>query len=44
MDDDDDKRAKIGGMRIGRENRSTTRNPDPGPLCQKEISYDLSWS
>jgi hypothetical protein len=31
MTDDDD--GEIGGMAIGRENRSTKRKPAPMPLC-----------
>jgi hypothetical protein len=30
---DDDNYGALGGMRIGRGNRSTQRKPAPGPLC-----------
>jgi hypothetical protein len=33
----------IGGMRIGRENRSTQRKPAPMLLCQPQIPHDLTW-
>jgi hypothetical protein len=32
----------IGGMMIGRENRSTRRQPDPGPLCPPQIPHACS--
>jgi hypothetical protein len=30
----------IGGMQIGRGNRSTRRKPAPAPLCPPQISHD----
>jgi hypothetical protein len=30
----------IGGMKIGRRNRSTRRKPAPEPLCPPQIPYD----
>jgi hypothetical protein len=30
----------IGGMRIGRGNRSTRRKPAPAPLCPPQIPHD----
>jgi hypothetical protein len=30
----------IGGMKVGRGNRSTRRKPAPAPLCPPQISYD----
>jgi hypothetical protein len=41
MADDDDCGA-IGGMRIGRGNRSTRRKPAPVLLCPPQIPYDLT--
>jgi hypothetical protein len=37
---DDDERGTIGGMIIGKENRSTGRNPAPVPLCPPQIPHD----
>jgi hypothetical protein len=37
---DDDYEA-VGGMRIGRGNRSTRRKPAPVPLCPPQIPHDL---
>jgi hypothetical protein len=31
--------GEIGGMMIGKENRSTRRKPDPVPLCPPQISH-----
>jgi hypothetical protein len=31
----------IGGMKIGRGNRSTRRKPAPAPLCPPQIPQDL---
>jgi hypothetical protein len=31
----------VGGMRIGRGNRSTRRKPAPVPLCPPQIPHDL---
>jgi hypothetical protein len=32
----------IGGMKIGRGNRSTRRKPSPAPLCPPQIPHDQS--
>jgi hypothetical protein len=40
----DDECGAIGGMRIGRENRSTRRKPTPVPLCPPQIPHDLTWT
>jgi hypothetical protein len=32
----------IGGMKTGRENRSTRTKPAPVPLCSPQIPYDLT--
>jgi hypothetical protein len=37
----DDYRA-VGGMKIGRGNRSTRRKPAPVPLCPPQIPHDLT--
>jgi hypothetical protein len=34
----------IGGMKIGKGNRSTRRNPAPAPLCLPQIPHDLTWA
>jgi hypothetical protein len=34
----------VGGMRIGRGNRSTRRKPVPVPLCPPQIPHDLTWA
>jgi hypothetical protein len=39
---DDDDCGAIGGIKIGRGNRSTRRKPAPVPLCPPQIPYDLS--
>jgi hypothetical protein len=31
----------IGGIKIGRGNRSTRRKPAPAPLCPPQIPHDL---
>jgi hypothetical protein len=41
-DDDDDECEAVGGMRIGRGNRSTWRKPTPVPLCPPQIPDDLT--
>jgi hypothetical protein len=41
---DDDECGELGGMRIGRGNRSTRRKPAPVPLCPPQIPHDLTWS
>jgi hypothetical protein len=40
---DDDDYGVVGGMRIGRGNRSTRRKPAPVPLCAPQIPHDLTW-
>jgi hypothetical protein len=37
----DDDYGAVGGMRIGRGNRSTRRKPAPVPLCPPRIPHDL---
>jgi hypothetical protein len=37
---DEDDCGAIGGMKIGRGNRSTRRKPAPAPLCQPQIPHD----
>jgi hypothetical protein len=32
--------GEFGGMKIGRENRSTQRKPAPAPLCTPQIPLD----
>jgi hypothetical protein len=32
--------GEIGGMKIGRGNRSTLRKPAPAPLCPPQIPHD----
>jgi hypothetical protein len=34
----------VGGMRIGRGNRSTRRKPAPVTLCPPQIPHDLTWA
>jgi hypothetical protein len=41
---DDDECGVVGGMRIGRGNRSTRRKPAPVPLCSPQIPHDLTWA
>jgi hypothetical protein len=38
---DDGDCGAVGGMRIGRGNRSTGRKPAPVPLCPPQIPHDL---
>jgi hypothetical protein len=38
----DDDYGAVGGMRIGRGNRSTRRKPAPVPHCPPQI-HDLTW-
>jgi hypothetical protein len=33
--------GEIGGMKIGRGNRSTRRKPAPAPLCPQQIPHDV---
>jgi hypothetical protein len=43
---DEDDCGAIGGMKIGRGNRSTRRKPAPAPLCPPQIPHDnrtLRW-
>jgi hypothetical protein len=40
---DDNDYGAVGGMRIGRGNRSTRRKPAPVPLCPLQIPHDLTW-
>jgi hypothetical protein len=40
---DDDDYGAVGGMRIGRGNRSTRRKRAPVPLCPPQIPHDLTW-
>jgi hypothetical protein len=39
---DGDEYGAVGGMRIGRGNRSTRRKPGPVPLCPPQIPHDLT--
>jgi hypothetical protein len=39
----DDDYGAVGGMRIGRGNRSTRRKPATVPLCPPQIPHDLTW-
>jgi hypothetical protein len=39
----DDEFGVVGGMRIGRGNRSTRRKPAPVPLWPPQIPHDLTW-
>jgi hypothetical protein len=32
--------GEIGGIKIGRGNRSTQRKPAPAPLCPPQIPHD----
>jgi hypothetical protein len=41
-DVDDDECGAVGGMRIGKGNRSTRRKPAPVPLRSPQISHDLT--
>jgi hypothetical protein len=40
---DDEECAAVGGMRVGRGNRSTWRKPAPVTLCPSQIPHDLTW-
>jgi hypothetical protein len=40
---EDDDYGAVGGMRVGRGNRSTRRKPAPVPLCPPQIPHDLAW-
>jgi hypothetical protein len=39
----DDEWGVVGGMIIGRGNRSTRRKTTPVPLCPPQIPHDLTW-
>jgi hypothetical protein len=39
----DDECRAVGGMRIGRRNRSTRGKPAPVTLCPPQIPHDLTW-
>jgi hypothetical protein len=39
----DDECVAVGGMKIGRGNRSTRRKFAPMPLCTPQIPHDLKW-
>jgi hypothetical protein len=41
---DDGECGAVGGMRLGRGNRSTRRKPAPVPLCPLQIRHDLTWA
>jgi hypothetical protein len=41
---DDDECGAVDGMRIGRGNQSTRREPTPVPLCPPQIPHDLTWA
>jgi hypothetical protein len=41
---DDDECGAVGGMRLGRRNRSTRRKPAPVPHCPPQIPHDLTWA
>jgi hypothetical protein len=40
----DDQCGAVGGMRIGRGDRSTRRKPAPVLLCPPQIIHDLNWA
>jgi hypothetical protein len=40
---DYDDYGAVGGIRIGRGNRSTRTKPAPVPLCPPQIPLDLTW-
>jgi hypothetical protein len=41
---DDDECGAVGGMRIGRGNRSNKRKPALLPLRPPQIPHDLKWA
>jgi hypothetical protein len=41
---DDDECGAVGGMRIGRGNRSIRRKAAQGALCPPQIPHDLIWA
>jgi hypothetical protein len=40
----DDECGAVGGMRIGRGNRSTRRKPTSVPICPPQIPHNLTWA
>jgi hypothetical protein len=40
----DDECGAVGGVKIGRANRSIRRKPAPVPLCPPKIPHDLTWA
>jgi hypothetical protein len=42
--DDSDEYGAVGGMRVGRGNRSTRKKRAPVPLCPPKIPHDLTWA
>jgi hypothetical protein len=40
----DDECGAVGGIRIGRGNRSTRRKRSPVPICPSQIPHDLTWA
>jgi hypothetical protein len=40
----DDECGAVGGIRIGKGNRSTRRKPAQVPLCPPQIPHDLTWA
>jgi hypothetical protein len=41
---DDDEYGAVGGMPIGKGNRSTGRNPATVPHSPPQIPHDLTWA
>jgi hypothetical protein len=41
---DDGECGAIGGMEIGKGNRSTRRKPAPAPLVPPQMPHDLTWA
>jgi hypothetical protein len=39
----DDDYGAVGGMKIGRGDRSTRRKPAPAPLCPPQIPHGMTW-
>jgi hypothetical protein len=40
----DDEYGAVGGMRIGKGNRSTPRKPGPVPLRLPQTAHDMTWA
>jgi hypothetical protein len=40
---DDDECGAVGGMTIGKGNRSTWGKSEPVPLCPPQTPHDLTW-